>query len=240
MPVTAVITGASTGIGRAIAIELAGAGYTLALVGRRAKALEETARLSKANQVSVVLADLSSSEQAARACEQVRQQGTVGVLINAAGVWHDDQGKLQGPLAPETPMSQVESVIGVGLLGAFRMTRGLAPMMMKEKRGKIIQIGCGFAGAQEARGWLHYYVVNKALDAFTAGLAAELRPYDIQVNCIAPWYVATDAVQRFYPDDAPTALEPKRVAELAKFLLSDAAGNISGQTIELRSALDVG
>jgi NAD(P)-dependent dehydrogenase (short-subunit alcohol dehydrogenase family) len=76
--------------------------------------------------------------------------------------------------------------------------------------------------------------------AFTEALAVELREYDIQVNCIAPFFVATEAVQRFYATELQThqALEPSEVADVALFLLSPAADHISGQVIEVRSKRD--
>lgn len=84
-------------------------------------------------------------------------------------------------------------------------------------------------------------MANKALDAFTAALAVELREYNIQVNCIAPWFVATASVQRFYPSEfLPIALQPSDVAQVAGFLLSSAADHIIGQVIAVRSKHDLG
>lgn len=235
----AVVTGASAAIGRAIASALARDGFDLALVGRRMPEMLATSAAAGARRTEVFQADLLVQSEIDGLCGRVQAKlGQPTVLVNVAGVWHDETGKLQGPPLHETPIQQVERVVGVGLMGSVRMAREFIPAMIEAGNGRIVQIGCGFAGPHEARGWLHYYVTNKAIEAFTAGLASEMRPYNIQVNCIAPWYVATEAVARFYPNDQATALSPERIGEMASFLASERAHDISGQTIELRSHLD--
>ncbi len=84
--------------------------------------------------------------------------------------------------------------------------------------------------------WLHYYVSKKALEAFTVGLADELREYQVQVNCISPSDVATEPLKRFFPEDADTALDPSEVADLAVYLISSStADHITGQIIVIKS-----
>ena len=78
------------------------------------------------------------------------------------------------------------------------------------------------------------------LTAFEGGLAAETRGYEVQVNCVAPWFVAKEAVRRFYPIECEKALDPREVARLATFLVPAEADSISGQIIELRNNLDHG
>jgi NAD(P)-dependent dehydrogenase (short-subunit alcohol dehydrogenase family) len=120
------------------------------------------------------------------------------------------------------------------------VARPSLPHMIRQRAGKILQRSCGFAGPHEAAGWLHYYVTNKAIEAFTRGLAYEARAHEVQVHCIAPWFVATEPVRRFFPGESETALDPKDVARLAAFLLSREADHISGQVIEVRSKRDHG
>ena len=110
--------------------------------------------------------------------------------------------------------------------------------MIAAGAGKVIFFSCGFAGPAEAVGWLHYYVTNKAIDALVAGLSVELRPHNVQVNAVAPWFVATEAVQTFYPDQSSQALLPSEVVDTVLFLASPPADHISGQSIELRSKRD--
>jgi NAD(P)-dependent dehydrogenase (short-subunit alcohol dehydrogenase family) len=81
-------------------------------------------------------------------------------------------------------------------------------------------------------------VTNQAIEAFTRGLAAEVREHEIQVNCIAPWFVASEAVLRFFPAESESALAVEDVTRLAEFLLSPDADHINGQIIELRSKRD--
>ncbi len=137
-------------------------------------------------------------------------------------------------------MHRVEEVIGVGIIGGMRVTHGFLPAMVKRRRGHVINVGCGFAGPHEAVGWLHYYVANQAIAAMTAGLAAELRSSRIQVNCVAPWFVATEYVQRFYRKAAARALSPRRVAETIRALVAGPlSSDVNGQVIELRSDEDI-
>ncbi len=235
----AIVTGASRGIGAEIARHLAAEGATVALVGRRSEALEETARSLDGNRGRIFTADLRDAPEIAGLSRSVHASfGRVDILVNAAGVWRDEHEKFHGPNLADTPEGQIDEVVDVGLRASMLLSRLVLPGMIENRRGKILQIACGFAGPHEAKGWLHYYVTNKAIEAFTAGLAAEVRSHEIQVNCIAPWFVASEAVVRMFPSEAKTALATGDVAKLAGFLVSRDADHISGQTIELRSKLD--
>jgi 3-oxoacyl-[acyl-carrier protein] reductase len=237
----ALVTGASRGIGREIALSIGAAGGSLALVGRSLDDLEETKRLLVPARSHIFHADLRDTAAVSDLYQQVRDElGEIDILVNAAGVWHDENEKFQGPRLIDTQPTQINDVINVGLRASFLLTRLFLPDMIRKRRGKVLQISCGFAGPHEAVGWLHYYVTNKAIEAFTAGLAAEMRIHQIQVNCIAPWFVATEAVRRFFPAESAKALDPRDVANLALYLVSQEADHISGQTIELRSKLDQG
>jgi NAD(P)-dependent dehydrogenase (short-subunit alcohol dehydrogenase family) len=239
----AVVTGASTGIGRETAVRLAKRGYELVLLGRHSSRLNETVRVIHRRcplaVAHIYVIDLLDPDSLRGLSETIStDHGQVEVLVNAAGVWHDDNGPFKGPPLHKTPLETIELVLTVGVLGTTRVLREFIPSMTVLGRGKVIQVGCGFAGAHEAQGWVHYYVANKAIEALTAGLAEEMRPYNVQVNCVAPWYVATDAVRRFFPTEHETALSVASVAKAIVHLTSSAADNISGQTIELRSYLD--
>ncbi len=235
----AVVTGASAGIGAEIARQLSAAGFTVVLTARDRRRLQAVAGKLVGKSL-VVPADLRSSQSVKRmAAVVLRQVGVPEAIVNVAGVWHDEKTGFQGPPSWATPFERTEQVIDVGLLGSMRVLRALLPAMVKKRRGHVIQIGCGFAGPHEAKGWLHYYVTNKAISALTEGLAAELRESGIQANCIAPWYVSTEYVKKFYANDAARALAPARVAECVAGLLSGPfASDVSGQTIELRSEGD--
>lgn len=241
MEKAALVTGASRGIGREIARSIGEEGARVALVARSRDGLEETRRILNSPNTQVFCADLRDRDAIDQLADQVHKGfGGIDILVNAAGVWHDGGKKYQGPRLSETPANQIQEVLGVGIYASFLLTRSFLPEMIRKRGGKVLQISCGFAGPHEAVGWLHYYVANKAIEAFTTGLAAEMREHQIQVNCIAPWFVATEAVRRFYPTESQKALDPKEVAKLATFLVSSDADSISGEIIELRSKLDLG
>jgi NAD(P)-dependent dehydrogenase (short-subunit alcohol dehydrogenase family) len=236
------VTGASGGIGRAIAVALAAAGARVGLVARSRQGLEETQRLIGHPGTQVFCTDLRDEKAIERLTDSVSASfGAIDILVNTAGVWHDERVRYHGPRLWETPVERIHEVFEVGVRAPFLLTRLLLPRMVQKRAGKILQISAAFAGGPRGgAGWLHYYVANRAIVAFTEALAVELREYAIQVNCIAPWFVATEAVQRFYASELQTykALEPSEVADVAVFLLSPAADHISGQVIEVRSKHD--
>lgn len=235
---TVLITGATSDIGVATARQFAEAGARLALVGRSRVKLEQC-RARLAADVSIYECDLRDAAAIERLHTMVTQElGDLDVLIQLAGVWHDGAARLQGPLLPATAVAAIDDVLDVGLRAPMLLSRLATGGMIRRGGGKMVCMSCGFAGAEEAVGWLHYYVANLAVRQFVAGLAAELRPHAISVNAVAPWFVATAPVQKFYPDQAARALDPSEVARMIFFLSSAAADHISGQTIELRSKSD--
>ena len=237
----AVVTGASGGLGRAIAVALGTAGARVGLVARSRPGLEETSRLIGQPEAHVFCTDLRDEKAIDTLGDSVDAAfGAVDILVNCAGVWHDEQTRYHGPPLVETPVERIHEVLEVGIRAPLLVTRRLLPGMVKNEGGKILQISADFGGPHDGVGWVPYYVANKGLDAFTAALALELREHNIQVNCIAPVFVATDAVKRFYSSEVQShaALDPVDVAELAMFLLSSGADHISGQVIAVRSKHD--
>src|ERR1700722_854005 len=178
---TALITGASRGIGRQIALHLSAEGARIALVARSRDGLEETRRLADPARTSIFCTDLREPTQIEELGEAVhRDFGEVDILVNAAGVWHDEHHVFRGPHLQDTPVNQIYDVLDVGLRASFLLSRIFLTHMIRQRGGKILQLSCGFAGPREASGWLHYYVINKAIEALTMGLAAEVRQHEIQ------------------------------------------------------------
>jgi len=239
----AIVTGASGGLGRAIAVALGTAGAQVGLVARSREGREETRRLIGQPDARVFCTDLRDEQAIAQLGASVTANlGPVDILVNCAGVWHDERTRFHGPRLLETPVERISEVLEVGVRAPLWLARMLLPGMVQRGAGKILQIFAAFGAPRDGVGWVQYYVANKALDAFTEALAVELREYKIQVNCIAPVFVATDAVRRFYASEIQSeqALDPLDVAQLALFLLSSRADHISGQVIAVRSKDDHG
>jgi 3-oxoacyl-[acyl-carrier protein] reductase len=233
---TAVVTGASTGIGRAIAVALAGKGTNVALLGRRIDQLQHTRDLVRSAGGSAVVypVDLRDAESVeATAGRIMAEVDDLAVIANVAGVWHDDEKAYQGPLLYETPVEEVLEVLRVGIEAPMVLTAKLLPPMVEAGEGHVVNISGTFSDG--AGGWLHYYVSKKAIEDFTVGLAEELRDSELQVNCVCPADVATEAYQRFYPEYAAVAVRPDEIAEVVMNLLSDGFRHVTGQIIEVRN-----
>lgn len=234
---TAVVTGASTGIGRAIAVALAREGARLALIARPGARLDRSRQIIEqagglATTFPCDLRDVSAIEHVARDIEQ--QLGPADMIVNCAGVWHNDDTVYAGVPLQNTPVGQIVEVLEVTLIAPFILTRTLLPGMIERKAGKILQISGTFESG--ASGWLHYYVAKKGLEDFTEGLAQELREHEIQVNAISPSDTKTEAYTRFFPDTPDNdCVTPEEIAEKALFLLSARADNITGACIVVRN-----
>ena len=233
----AVITGASTGIGRAIALALARNGVHVALIARSSKRLDRTKELieesgGSATTYSCHLRDIPAIERVALEIE--KDLGTTDIIVNCAGVWHNEDTVYAGTPLQNTPVDQILEVLEVSLVAPFILTRALLPSMIKRKSGKILQISGTFEGG--ASGWLHYYVAKKGLEHFTEGLAQELSESEIQVNTISPSDTKTEAYVKFFPDTPENeCVTPEEIAEKALFFLSDETDNVTGACIIVRN-----
>ena len=230
-----VITGASTGIGRAICLAIAEDDVSLALIGRNEEGLSETKKLieEKGGKAKVYLADLTTeAEQVGESI--LKDFDSIYAICNVAGVWHGVDKVYYGPMLWETPSSEIKNVLEVGVIAPVILTKTLLPAMVKNNEGKVLQISGTFENG--ATGWLHYYIGKKAIEDFTVGLSEELRPYKIQVNTISPSDTWTEAYAKYYPDADPSICNsPEDIAEEAKFLLSDKSDSITGQCIIIRN-----
>jgi 3-oxoacyl-[acyl-carrier protein] reductase len=232
----ALVTGASTGIGRAIAIRLAENGTHVGLVARNEQGLSETSNIikGKGGKSTTLITDLRSDDDLMALTQRVSQDwGRLDYLVHVAGVWHDKERAYAGVPLHDIPITELDEVFEVGLRAPIMLTRSLIPLMIKAQRGKILFISGTFASG--GAGWLHYYVSKLALEHFTVGIAQELRPYGIQANCISPSDVATQALKNFFPDDAKTALTPETVADFAEFFLSEKSEHITGQITVIKN-----
>jgi 3-oxoacyl-[acyl-carrier protein] reductase len=233
---TALVTGGSTGIGREIGKALAANGARVALAARSIPGLKESQKIihEAGGNAEIFPTNLREIDQINELASNVlKLSGSVDILVNVAGVWHNDKIAYAGVPLVNTPAEQIDEVLDVGIRAPMHLTRALLPGMVQKKEGKIISISGTFASG--GAGWLHYYVSKLALEHFTVGLAQELREHEIQVNCISPSDVNTDALRRFFPDDAKTAIDPAEIGRLAVFLASTEAEHITGQCIVIKN-----
>ena len=234
---SALITGASRGIGRAIAIEFAKRGADVALVGRDTAALEETAGLC-ANarpgaQAHVFAGDVTSQASVEKAvAETVERFGRVDCAIANAGQSVDS---LLLRLKPET----VDHLLDVNLKSAFYLCGAVAKPMMKQRSGSIVLM-TSIVGIMGNAGQAAYAASKAGLIGLCKSVAKELGSRNIRVNAVAPGLIETamtekmpDAAREFLIKQAALgrAGTPEDVSGAVAFLCSDAAGYITGQTL---------
>jgi 3-oxoacyl-[acyl-carrier protein] reductase len=223
----ALVTGASRGIGRAIAEELARAGATVVLGYRSGK--DEAEELAAAIGGRAVQADVSSSEEAKRL---VAEAGDVDVLVNNAGLTRD------GLLARMSD-DDWRTVIETNLSSVFYTCRAVTRPMMKKRGGSIVNIS-SIVGVHGNWGQTNYGASKAGIIGFTKSLARELGSRNIRANVVAPGYVKT-ALTDVLPEEATAAMvkqtplgrvaDPEEIAGAVRFLASDQASFITGEVL---------
>lgn len=196
----AIVTGASTGIGRATAIELGRNGATVALVARSKQKLEETKKLvEKAGGTAIVFeTDLSNIDSINNLIQSIKKQTQqVDILVNIAGVWHDETNVFAGVNIEDIDQKIIRDTFNVGIIAPIILAKGILPMM--KKGSNILNLSGTFiyGGKQQ----IPYYVSKRAIEDFTVALSDELRDRKIYVNCISPADTLTDAYKNGFPDD---------------------------------------
>jgi 3-oxoacyl-[acyl-carrier protein] reductase len=224
---TALVTGGSRGIGRAIAEELARAGASV-VVGYRSGA-EVAEDVAVAIGGRAIQADVSQDEDARRLVEEA---GEVDLLVNNAGVTRDG-------LLARMPDEDWETVLRTNLYGAFHTCRAAARGMMRRRRGSIVNI-TSVVGIHGNPGQSNYAASKGGLIGFTKALARELAPRGVRANAVAPGYIDT-ALTGVLPEEVTAAIltntplgrlgEPRDVAGAVRFLCSDEASFITGEVL---------
>jgi 3-oxoacyl-[acyl-carrier protein] reductase len=238
---TAVVTGAARGIGREIAGRLAGAGASLALVD-----VVEESVVRAAGEVAGggktargYRCDVSSFDDAAELANRiVADFGRVDVLVNNAGITRDK-------LLLRMTADDWGQVMAVNLTGAFNVTKALAPAMLKQRGGSIINIA-SVVGQMGNAGQANYAASKAGLIGLTKSLAKEFAARGVRVNAIAPGFIRT-AMTDSLSEDVQTQMkqaiplgrfgEPADVADVVLFLASDLAGYVTGQVINCDGGL---
>src|SRR5215469_8361028 len=234
----ALVTGASGGIGGAIAASLAQQGARVALSGTRLDALQQAASTigDKAVVVAGDLADAAATEGLIKDAEA--KLGQVDILVNNAGLTRDG-------LAVRMKDEDWQKVLDVNLTAGFRLARAALRGMMKRRWGRIIGI-TSVVGVTGNAGQANYAAAKAGMIGLSKALAAEVATRGITVNCVAPGFITTAMTDVLTPEQKeriagmiPMARlgAPEDVAAAVVFLASDQAGYITGQTIHVNGGM---
>lgn len=208
----ALVTGASTGIGRATAIELGKNGITVALVARNKQKLEETKKLVEevGGKGIIFEADLSNIDSVNNLIQSIKlQTQQVDILVNIAGIWHGDNEVFAGKDFETFDQKTILDTFSVGLIAPTLLVHGLVSIM--PQGSNIINLSGTFENG--AKGWLPYFVSKRAIEDLTLGLVGELKEKQINVNCISPSDTATVEYKKYFPEDAVDANSPETIAK---------------------------
>lgn len=234
----ALVTGASKGLGRSMALALAGMGADVLLFARSDMSGLKSETESLGSKAVVVNGDVTKEEDVRKAIAvAVQELGRLDILVNNAGIVEQPQ------MVHELPTEQWESVIKVDVTGTFLFCREALKVMVKQKSGKIINISSiwGFAGSCMFPG-AGYCTSKGAIINFTRELAKQYAEYGINVNCIAPGFFKTDIAGGVYHDQEfigaslnfipmKRIAEPDELAGTVVFLASEASNYLTGSTI---------
>lgn len=234
----ALITGATRGIGKQIAITLAKQGYNIALNYRKEnEELENTKKeIEKIGvQILAVKGDVANFEDCENFVKQVIERfGQIDVLVNNAGITKD-------MLLMRMKKEDFEQVIDTNLVGTFNVTKNVVPYMMKARSGRIINIS-SVVGISGNAGQTNYSASKAGIIGFTKSLAKEIASRNILVNAVAPGFIETnmtDVLKDDVKQEIAKNIPLKRigttqdVANVVKFLASDDSSYITGQVINV-------
>ncbi len=234
----AVITGASRGIGKAIAIKFAkqGANIVINYRNNEEEALKVKEELdSLGSDTLIVKADISDIKEAEHLIKEAKNQfGKIDILVNNAGITKDN-------LLIRMKEEDFDSVIKVNLKGAFNCLKAVTPIMLKQKSGKIVNMS-SVVGVVGNPGQINYCASKAGLIGMTKSLAREIGSRGITVNAIAPGFIDTDMTRVLNEDQKKNILlqvplnrfgSVEDIANTALFLSSDSSNYITGQVIHV-------
>lgn len=235
---TAVVTGGSRGIGRAIVLKLAAQGADVSFFYRSNQAaaeatVEEASQLGgSARALRVDVRDPEACEQAIDSIAESRDQ--IDILVNSAGIIRDN---ILGLLSSE----DVSEVLNTNVIGVFNVLRPVIPLMISRRRGRIINIS-SISGEKGGRGQTNYAASKGAINALTKALAVELAPRKILVNCVAPGVIETDMTETIREQAGDMVKsrillgrygQPEDVANAVLFFASSLSDYVTGQVLNV-------
>jgi len=237
----AIVTGASRGIGRATAVELAKAGYYVVINynSSEAAAAETLAQVQAAGQAGEIRKfDVANAEEVKEALAKiVEEHKRIDVLVNNAGVTADGLFMMMGD-------DEWHRVIDTTLNGFFNVTRPVLREMVRKKRGAIVSVS-SISAMLPNRGQANYAAAKAGVNAATRSLSKEVARFGIRVNAVAPGPIETDMLSGMPMDEGtmkaaiPMARvgKPEEVARVIRFLCSDDASYITGQVIAINGGM---
>ena len=232
---TALVTGASRGIGKAIAEKLKVDNYKVLGTATSDTGVEKL----YSNGIEGYLLDLNSKDSIDSFWSQLEiDNKTISVLVNNAGITRDN-------IILRMSDEEWSDIMNVHLNGTFQLSKRALKMMLKNKWGRIINISSASASIGN-RGQSNYAAAKAGVEAFTKSLAKEVGRRDITINAIAPGFISTDMTENnkgvnadYLVNEIPLGRfgEPEEVASLISFMCSDGASYITGQTIHINGGL---
>mgnify|MGYP001289010037 CR=1 FL=1 len=239
---TALVTGGSRGIGRAIAIKLAEKGAKVAVnfAGREDKANEVVELIKqKGGEAFTVQADVSNKEEVQEMVKKVIAEfGVLHILVNNAGIARDN-------LMMRMKEEEWDDVINTNLKGVFHCSKAVTRQMMKQRYGRIINIS-SVVGVAGNVGQANYVAAKAGMIGLTKTIAKELASRNITVNAIAPGYIETEMTDQLDSQRKEEMLkqiplqrlgQPEDIAHFAVFLASEESGYMTGQTLHVNGGM---
>ncbi len=241
----AVITGSARGIGAAIALRLAKDGFDIALNDVSEKSFENNDIMDQIKAVGVkcekFIADVSKADQVEAMVKAVKEQfGSIDVLVNNAGITRDG-------LLARMSEENYDLVIAVNQKSVYNMMRYVAPIMMKQRSGRIINMS-SVAGLHGNAGQFNYSASKAAIIGMTKSSAKELGSRGINVNAIAPGFISTPMTDQLTEEQKKAILEMiamkrygnvEEIAGVASFLAGKDSSYVTGQVIEISGGLSM-
>ena len=232
------VTGASGGIGKAIAMQLSSSGADLCLTGRNKSELENLQKIIGGN-CQIIISDLSNSEGISNLADQAQDiMGQIDILVNNAGITKDN-------LFMRMSEDDWNEVININLNSIFKLTKQLIKGMIKRRYGRIINI-TSVIGVAGGAGQSNYSASKAGIIAMSKSLAQEVGSRSVTVNSIAPGFIETNMTAELSDDRKEDILRSISVGRLGKpddiagavcFLASDKASYITGQTIHINGGM---